>query len=333
MNCATEKTERAPLRYYAGPMEGITNRLYRQTHRRYFPGADKYFAPFLSPTRDFRFTPHVLEELLPELEEAAPLVPQLLVNSAEPFLDAARELEALGFREANLNLGCPSRTVTAKRKGAGLLADPAALDRLLARVFSGIGGIRVSVKTRMGIAAPEEFAALLAVFDRYPIAELTVHARVQEDFYRRPAAPEALARYAADVAAPFCYNGDLLTQEDAARILPLFPRAEAAMLGRGLIADPALILRLRGQRAPEKSVYRAFHDELAEGYRAMGWDARAVLCHMKEIWTYMAGLFAGSEREAKRIRKANTLEAYADAVDAIFALPLRSETENGKETH
>ena len=113
----------------------------------------------------------------------------------------------------------------------------------------------------------------------------------------------------------------------------MMPLLGGAELKTGLIADPALILRLRGQRAPEKSVYRAFHDELAEGYRAMGWDARAVLCHMKEIWTYMAGLFAGSEREAKRIRKANTLEAYADAVDAIFALPLRSETENGKETH
>ena len=313
------------MRYFAGPMEGITNRQYRQKHRKYFPGADKYFAPFLSPTREFQFTPHVLSELLPELGEDVPLVPQLLANSAEAFVPAAKELGRLGFGEVNFNLGCPSRTVTAKRKGSGLLRDPAALDALLDAIFAAIGDgpPRISVKTRMGIASAGEFPALLEVFNRYPIAELTVHARVQEDFYRRPAAPETLSDLAGNIKAPFCYNGDILAPADAGRILPLFPAAEAVMLGRGLIADPALIGRLKGEKAPDKSVYRDFHDELVEAYRESGWDQRAILFHMKEIWSYMSGSFDDSERAAKQIRKASTLSGYRDAAAEMFQRPLR----------
>lgn len=309
------------MKYYAGPMEGITNRQYRSLHRKYFPGADKYFAPFLSPTQNFHFTPHLLDELLPELGERAPLVPQLLANSAESFVPAAKELGALGFAEVNLNLGCPSRTVTAKRKGSGLLRDPAALDNLLDRIFSGLGdgSPRISVKTRLGIAAPEEFFALLEVFNRYPIAELTVHARVQEDFYRRPAVPETLSAIAAKITPPFCYNGDVLTVSDAERILPLFPAADAVMLGRGLIADPALIGCLKGKQRPGPSVYRNFHDELLEAYRNSGWDQRSILCHMKEIWAYMSKLFADNDRAVKLIRKANTLDSYRGAVARMFA--------------
>ena len=86
---------------------------------------------------------------MPEKDESAPLVPQLLASSAETFIPAAREL---GFGEVNLNLGCPSRIVTAKRKGAGLLADLPALDGLLGQIFEviGEGPPRISVKTRMG---------------------------------------------------------------------------------------------------------------------------------------------------------------------------------------
>lgn len=312
------------MKYYAAPLEGVTKSLYRRTHRKYFPSADKYFSPFLSPTRDYRLTGRELAELAPDLEAGIPLVPQLLVKEAEPFLLTARELRDMGFGEVNLNLGCPSRTVTAKKKGSGVLADPAGLDRLLNDVFEEAEGLTISVKTRLGIRSPDEFAALLPIFNRYPIAELTVHARVQEDFYRRPATPEELAPLAGEIRAPFCYNGDILTVEDAQRILPLFPTAGAVMLGRGLIADPALVGELRGEPRPDKAVYRAFHDELVEGYRAAGWSSRAVLCHMKEIWDYMGSLFEGMEDWRKPLRKAETYSEYQRVMEGVFALPLET---------
>lgn len=312
------------MNYYVAPLEGITKSLYRRVHHRHFPGADKYFSPFLSPTRDYRLTHRERNELLPDREAGVPLVPQLLVKEAEPFLLTARELTDLGFSEINLNLGCPSRTVTAKKKGSGVLADPDGLDALLNDIFEGAGGLTISVKTRLGIQNPDEFAAFIPIFNRYPICELTVHARVQEDFYRRPACPEALAVLAGEIKAPLCYNGDILTTGDRDRIMPLFPTARAVMLGRGLTADPALIGKLKGEPSPGKGVYRTFHDELVEGLTALGWSQRAILCHMKEIWDYMGSLFDGVDDYRKPLRKSATLAEYQSVIERIFALPLRA---------
>lgn len=51
------------------------------------------------------------------------------------------------------------------------------------QVFSYVT-IDVSVKTRIGKAGADEWDSLLELFNRYPICELTVHPRVQADFYQ-----------------------------------------------------------------------------------------------------------------------------------------------------
>ena len=119
------------MRFYSAPMEGVTGWLYRGVHHRCFPGADKYFMPFLSVSQDHVFPRRELQDILPAHNEGVPAVPQLLTRRAEDFLWAAGELAAMGYREVNLNLGCPSGTVTAKGKGSGFLAFPEELDRFL----------------------------------------------------------------------------------------------------------------------------------------------------------------------------------------------------------
>ena len=135
------------MRYYFAPMEGVTGAVYRRTHHEFFPGVDKYFMPFITPTTTERFTPRQKRDIAPEVNAGVPAVPQLLTKSAADCIWAADALADLGYTEVNLNLGCPSGTVTAKGKGAGFLADPDALDRFLDAVFSACRGA-VSVKTR-----------------------------------------------------------------------------------------------------------------------------------------------------------------------------------------
>ena len=74
-----------------------------------------------------------VKEILPENNPGLCLVPQLLTNRAEAFLGAARLLAQYGYREVNLNLGCPSGTVAAKKKGAGFLGFPEELDQFWRR--------------------------------------------------------------------------------------------------------------------------------------------------------------------------------------------------------
>ena len=173
------------MQYYFAPLEGVTGSEFRRAHHRWFPGVDAYYMPFLSPTQDHVFTQRELRNVLPEHNQGFRAVPQLLTKNADDFLWCAGELAAMGYDEVNLNLGCPSGTVVAKGKGAGLLGAPEALDRMLDRIFSG-SPVAVSLKTRLGLEEPEEFARLLEIFGRYPVSLLIIHPRVRKDFYRHP---------------------------------------------------------------------------------------------------------------------------------------------------
>jgi len=306
-------------------MEGVTGYVYRSLHHKYFPGVTKYFTPFFSPTSDGRFTSRSLRDLSPEANRGLPVVPQLLTKRSEDFLWAARALADMGYREINLNLGCPSGTVVAKGKGSGLLSDLEGLERLLDGIFADPPAA-ISVKTRLGRKDPAEFPRLLELFDRYPIAELTVHCRVGEDYYRRPAKPEAFTLALAKSKNPVCYNGDLLTEAQGRAFQERFPRTPAAMLGRGLVADPALVWRLRGRAGADWEVLRAFDEELYEAYCTAFGSRKNALGRMKEVWFYHICLFEGAERYEKKLKKVSDPAEYQLLVRRIFEeLPLRRE--------
>ena len=134
---------------YFAPLEGVTDAVFRRIHHECFPGVSKYFIPFISPTQNLAFTSRDWAAIAPENNIGVPAVPQLLAKDAALFLWAAQALCDMGYPEVNLNLGCPSGTVTAKGKGSGLLADVPALEQLLDGIFEK-PPIPVSIKTRIG---------------------------------------------------------------------------------------------------------------------------------------------------------------------------------------
>ena len=169
-------------------MEGITGFVFRNAFHQVFSGVDRYYTPFLSPGPDIGIPKRDRRDILPENNRGVPVVPQILTNRAEDFLKTAELLYDFGYREVNLNLGCPSGTVVAKKKGAGFLSEPALLKNFLDDVFYGASrmmpDLRISVKTRIGVNSPEEFPPLLAMFRQYPMSELIIHPRVRKEQYK-----------------------------------------------------------------------------------------------------------------------------------------------------
>lgn len=317
------------MEYYFAPMEGVTGGRFRQTHHRYFSGVDQYYMPFISPTRDHVFTPRELRNIAPEHNRGIPAVPQLLTKSAADFLWAARELHAMGYGEVNLNLGCPSGTVVAKGKGAGMLAKPEELDSFLGEIFSAdLGRLAISVKTRLGLSAPEEFPQLLEVFGRYPISLLIVHPRVREDYYRHPVRGEAFVQALPQIRCPVCYNGGIVTAAGCARAAAELNGVQALMIGQGLLANPALLRQAKGGPPPGREELRAFHDDLYQGYLQDFRDQRGTVFHMKELWSYLRRMFDGGEKLFKQIKKAQDSRAYESAAARVFQeLPLREDAD------
>ncbi|MBQ4578947.1 MAG: tRNA-dihydrouridine synthase family protein [Clostridia bacterium] len=305
---------------YCAPMEGVTRALFRQQHHALFGGCDQYFTPFLAPSADGIFSEKELREVRPEACAGVPTVPQLLVARPEHFLWAAKLMGEMGYRQVDLNLGCPSGTVVAKHKGSGMLADPDALDRFFDEVFRGLpDGMTLSVKTRIGLEDRDNWPALLAVFDRYPIGLLTVHPRLRRQFYKGKPDGDAFALALEQVRLPLCWNGDIFTPEDARLLKERFPSVERVMLGRGLVANPALARQLRGGAPLSGGELRQFHDGVLEGYCACILGEVNVLHKMKELWNYWACLYPEDKKGVKALRKSRDLAGYRRAAAAVLA--------------
>lgn len=230
------------------PLEGITGYIYRNTLDRYFPGADRYYTPFIVPDQNHPLRSKELRDILPENNQVKQLIPQIMTNDAQRFKEAADALLEYGYQEVNLNLGCPSGTVTARKKGAGFLSVPDELDRFLDRIFSE-NKVRISIKTRIGMSQPEEAFRLMEIYNQYPMSELIIHPRTREEFYRGMPHLLLYGELFAMSRMPVCYNGNLLTKQDYELFRSRFPETQYVMLGRGALADPGLIGRLAAQEA------------------------------------------------------------------------------------
>jgi len=301
-------------RFDFAPLDGITKRVFRRVWHEHFGGADQYFIPFVSPTDQHILTPRDRRELE---SDGLPQVPQIMAKRAADFVWAAEVLADMGYAEVNLNLGCPSGTVTAKGKGSGLLADQAALDRFLEEVFSHTR-VPVSVKTRLGYNTPEEFPALLEIFNRYPITCLTIHPRVRPEKYRGEIHMDAFALAYAESGNPVCYNGGLTSVQGVRDLEARFPRLRAAMIGRGAVADPALFRRLRGGPPASRAELQAFTAALYQGYQDFYGQAAPASQRMKEVWFYLIHLFDGGERLGGRMRRSRGPKAYEELEAQIF---------------
>lgn len=306
------------MNLYFAPLEGIGGYLYRNAQADFFPKADKYFSPFIAPNQNRSFNFKERKDIAPENNDKIRLVPQILTNNAEIFVQTIKDLQALGYEEVNLNLGCPSRTVVTKYRGAGFLAKPEELDHFLEDVFAKTDA-KISLKTRIGVEREEEFEKLISIYDKYPLEELIIHPRLQMDYYKNKPHMEIFSKALQKSRHRLVYNGDIFNQVLAEKFEADYPQVGTVMLGRGVLADPCLFGELQGTEVLTKDKMKEFHARLLEDYQAEMSGDKNVLFKMKELWYYMAHVFTNYEKYSKKIRKAQRLCDYKEAVRALFA--------------
>ena len=197
------------------------NHIYRKALHECFGGFDKYFIPFIRAKQNLNFSGREKKDIDPENNHGMYAVPQILTRNADDFLRTASQLAGLGYREINLNLGCPSKTVVTKGCGAGFLDRPDELERFLNHIFANTD-LKISIKTRLGMDDAEEFEDLLEIYNRFPLEELIVHPRVQKDFYKNVPNLEAFEYAVQKSKNPLCYNGDIFSAEDFAKVQERF---------------------------------------------------------------------------------------------------------------
>ena len=305
------------MNYYFAPMESITGYIYRRIYEKHFGGIHKYFSPFITTNQHYAMQNRERRDVLPENNEGLYLVPQILTNHADQFIDMAQKMQNLGYKEVNLNLGCPSRTVVTKGKGSGFLANPDALDRFFEEVFEANLEVGISVKTRIGMENPKEFEKILEVYKKYPFLELIIHPRLQVDFYKNHPNMEAFEQAVDVIQAPICYNGDIYTKKDIEKFQEKYPTVNYLMLGRGLLRTPSLLKEVSGEERDYGKWYD-FLTELCDTYEKEFSGQKNVLYKMKEHWYYLFQSLPEDEKAVKAMKKTKDLEDYRILVKSIL---------------
>ena len=311
-----ERGRREGMRIYFAPMEGITDAIFRQAYQACFGGVDKYFMPFVSPSPSLSYTGREEYDIAPEQNRGLHAVPQILARDAVCFLGAAGDFREMGYTEVNLNLGCPSGTVTGKGKGAAMLRDVVELQRFLDQVYANVS-MPVSIKTRIGFDDPGEWERLLPVFARYPVHELILHPRTRQELYRGMPHREAVSAALNYLKCPVIYNGDLFTARDVTELQREFPGLSGVMLGRGLLANPALFREMNGGPALETEDMARFHDYLFRAYMKR-WRPVTVVGRMHIFLKYFAHCLDVPGKLLRDALKENKQEEYLEAAGRLF---------------
>ena len=315
---------------YLAPIQGITDRIYRNLFPVYFKGVDLAIAPFIPSVKKMKPESNHLRELYPDKNTGIPTIPQIMSSVAEDFTKLANALHDIGCGTANWNLGCPFPMVVKKGRGAGMLCYPDRIESFLEKTMPALKP-KLSIKLRIGLTYPDEVLELIPIFNRFPLAELIIHPRTGEQMYEGKVDLDMFEQCLNLSKHKVVYNGDIDSLEKYKMLSQRFGSVERWMIGRGLLANPFLAEKIKFHTEKPYSekikILRAFHDNLFAEYSKILSGPSHITDKMKEIWTYMAGFFENGEKIRKKINKTHHRDNYIDIVDKVFIESQISETQ------
>ncbi len=309
------------FKIYQAPLQGFTDFTFRRSLSETFGGVDKYFIPYLSYGKGREIKKSQIREVFPENNAGMPVVPQVLFSDRAELFDLIGILLDYGYREINLNLGCPYPMATNKGRGAAWLEMPGALNEVLQQLFDKGFQAKFSVKMRAGMTNDQDFRAILDVLNLFPLGEIIFHPRTASQMYDGRANPQLFAEAVQAIKLPLTYNGDIFSGTDLQELKTLLPEQNSWMIGRGLLVNPALALQLKGEVLEAKQLrikMREFHDRLLDAYSSRLEGNGHILMKMNQFWTYFSESFENPHKAMKLVKKSSNLLKYNAAVTEIF---------------
>ena len=295
---------------WLAPLHGITSHTFRNTLCRHFGGIDFFMAPFLPAQPAGKFRPKVWQDIAPENNTALPLVPQLMGNRPEHFVDTTRMLnEHFGYERFNINIGCPSSPVVRHTRGCGLMPHPDIVEQIVAEV-SERTPFRLSLKMRLGLHSADEGRHLLTRLNDYPLDFLVIHPRLGVDLYEGTPDLDTFEEFCQITRHKIVYSGDVFSTEDYERLSERFPQVAAWMLGRGMLRNPFLAEEIKGQDTGDKNGrFNAFYHDLIDKLLPIRGES-GTLANLKELWHYFAHFTHTSDEELQQILRICDLQEF-----------------------
>ena len=302
------------------PMQGLTELMFRKVYHRCFPGALDYaISPFLSLTHgNLTEAWEKIDDVLPEPNrDSIPVIPQILGKEPVEFIDLANRLFDIGYTEINWNIGCPMRRVTAKHRGSGILPYPDEVDRILGQVIPHLKP-RLSVKMRLGLKSPDEIFNLIPVLNNYPLLNVTIHPRTGRQQYTGQVDLDTFSRALPLLHHKVIYNGDICTPADYRRISQRFPSIQEFMIGRGILYDPFLSLKIKSGQPDNPAATLHFVQELLYAIQELPIREESRMRKTKEYWCLIRRSLPITEQQAMTVLHAQSPQETNDRIQSLF---------------
>ena len=307
------------LPIHFAPLQGYTDVIYRNAHAACFGGIDAYYTPFVRLEKG-TFRHRDVRGIEPGNNQVPHLIPQLIAPTAEKAEKILSLFIEKGYKEADINMGCLFPILAKRHNGSGILPYPEEVQALLS-LITKYPQISFSIKMRLGWENPEECLKLAPIINELPLRQVVMHPRLGKQQYKGEVDLKAFEAFQHVCKHPLIYNGDINHIEDIHRIQEQFPGLAGMMIGRGLLANPALAWEYQQNRTLEfdemKEKIQSMHTYVYEEYieQLKGGDLQ-ILNKMKAFWEY---LLPNADRKLlKAIHKSTNLHKYTQAVHAFF---------------
>ena len=304
----------------SGPLQGLTDAVFRKAHQKIWGGIDEYYGPYLRLDTHKEPKGSQIRDIESPFNKDVNYIPQLMGNNADLLIERMEWLKNLGFSKVNWNLGCPYPMVTKRNMGAGLMNQPKRVNEILAKITDN-PPLNLSIKCRLGLQHDEEIMTLIDVFNQYQLTEIIIHARTASQMYKGYAKPKKIVPIIEKSKHPIAYNGDIESVESYREIEPLFnDHIQHIMLGRGLLKKPYLASAIKGISYSDKELkdrLSLFHNELISMY-ALKLQDHQLIMKMRGFWEYFSHSFPNQHKAYKLIKKASNIKKYHATVAQII---------------
>jgi tRNA-dihydrouridine synthase len=302
---------------YFAPLQGFTEDTYRRIHHELIGGVASYYTPFLRMehkgirTKDAR-------DVRPDFNAGVPVCPQVIAKDGAEFTFLINYLTDLGYREIDVNMGCPFPLQTRHGRGAGLLQNSACVKEIT-NIIRQHKELTFSIKMRLGQTDASEGLSLLPILNATPLKHITLHPRLGIQQYNGVTDLDAFQQFAEQCDHPLIYNGDLRTPSDVHEIMRRFPNLSGVMIGRGLLARPSLAREIADgtewQHSQRLSLVKKMHEHYHAHLSTIIPSEAQLLRKVRTFWEYLEE--ECGRKAWKKIMKAGSMHNYLNAINEL----------------
>jgi tRNA-dihydrouridine synthase B len=263
------------------PMDGFSDWPFRSLCSKL--GSAMSYTEFVRAEAITRAFEHVQARFTFE-ETERPVVFQIYADDPDELLEAALRIRELSPDIIDINMGCPSKSVSHHGAGVGMMRTPLKVARTFRKLTAALD-IPVTGKIRLGWDDCRNYRLIARIVEENGGAALAIHGRTKEQSYGGQADWDAIAEVKQMLSIPVIGNGDVKAPGDIDRMKE-YTGCDAVMVGRGAIGNPWIFSRMERAQVTDEMVWQMVEEHLEKSVAFYG-TRRGLILFRKHATHYL----------------------------------------------